>query len=459
MTGMTPEDRKRVVEGIYVANAECFDASDLAMIHGNIIASHGSLEKFDESLKLLLLLEPLSYKEDLRQLARRSEDTQWDFRQVFDFLGGSGGGGGGNASSPRCLVIADSAGKGKSTISAALIRSVLGRRLEEDAAAAGASWEGPVSAHHLVKFSDQRRLDPVAMVKSIVFQVAQRVAAVRDLVFRLDVEEVDTLRDLDAAWKLLGGCLEKGCAGSEVIVLIDALDEGDPPEQQRADFDPATAGVVPLGNKALQLLVGYLSQLPPSFRFVVTTRPDAVLGNVLGVLERCFGGEGSCLAVDPSALVVEQQQQQQRRGGNLVYHAVLRENALDGVVAAPSSEEAPTLDDLYGLYAHMFEAKPPSEEGAVELLYVLTVAREPPPLALLQQMGLDVHLESLPGFGSLYYTSEHRVYMIRKWNQMFECRYLHVVVILALLIVAFVAWYISLDVQIFSLGNNYNDVL
>ena len=103
-----------------------------------------------------------------------------------------------------------------------------------------------------------------------------------------------------------------------------------------------------------------------------------------------------------------------------MYHAVLRENALDGVVAAPSSEEAPTLDDLYGLYAHMFEAKPPSEEGVVELLYVLTVAQEPPPLALLQQMGLDVHLENLPGFGSLYYTSEHRVYMIRKWNQMFS---------------------------------------
>ena len=50
-----------------------------------------------------------------------------------------------------------------------------------------------MSAHHLVKFSDQRRLDPVAMVKSLVFQIAQRVAAVRDLVFQLDVKEVDTL--------------------------------------------------------------------------------------------------------------------------------------------------------------------------------------------------------------------------------------------------------------------------
>ena len=66
--------------------------------------------------------------------------------------------------------------------------------------------------------------------------------------------------------------------------------------------------------------------------------------------------------------------------------------------------------------------------------------QEPPPLALLQQMGLDVHLESLPGFGSLYYTSEHRVYMIRKWNQTFSLSaIISMMVILALLIVALIA--------------------
>ena len=294
MTGMSPEDRKRVVQGVDVANAECFDANDLAMIHGNIIASHGSLENFDASLKLLLLLEPLSYKEDLRQLERRSEGTQWDFRVVFDWLTD------GTAAAPRCLVVAGSAGVGKSTISAAIIRGVLER-------------PGSVSAHHLVKFSDQRRLDPVAMVKSLVFQIAQRVAAVRDLVFQLDVKEVDTLKDLGTAWSMLGKCLVDGCAGSEVIVLLDALDEGDPPEQQRADFDRATGAVEPVGNKALRLLVGYLSKLPSNFRFIVTTRPDAVMGGVMGVLERCFGGEGAgggeaegsgCLVVDPSTLVV-----------------------------------------------------------------------------------------------------------------------------------------------------------
>ena len=115
-----------------------------------------------------------------------------------------------------------------------------------------------------------------------------------------------------------------------------------------------------------------------------------------------------------------------------MYHAVLQEN--NALVAAPSDGEAPTLLDLYGLYAHIFEACPPpmpplltaeqqqkqqpqpqqDRGGVVGLLFVLIVAQEPLPLALLQQMGLDKQLESLPGFGSLFYVSEHRVYMLHK---------------------------------------------
>ena len=203
MTGMTSEERADIVAGVDIANAECEDKADLNMIHGNIIQNHGSLEKFNTILKLMLLLKPLSYKEDLDQLARRSADTQWNFAPVEQWLGcsisqsdTSGGGGSTNIASslPRCLVIADGAGKGKSTISAALIRNVLGRPLQ--GTASPGSWEGPVSAHHLVKFSDQRRLEPIPMIKSLVFQIAQRVEAVRDLVFGLDVRRVDTLRDL-----------------------------------------------------------------------------------------------------------------------------------------------------------------------------------------------------------------------------------------------------------------------
>ena len=79
---------------------------------------------------------------------------------------------------------------------------------------------------------------------------------------------------------------------------------------------------------------------------------------------------------------------------------------------------------------------------------------------LLQQMGLDVHLGALPGFGSLYYASEHRVYMIRKWNQMFECRYLHGGYVGAAdCCLCCMVYFIALGFRILFLGNNYNDVL
>ena len=65
------------------------------------------------------------------------------------------------------------AGTGKSTLSAALIEKVLGRRAKGEGGKAG-EWAGPVSAYHLLKHSDQRRLEPVRIIKSLAFQLAAR---------------------------------------------------------------------------------------------------------------------------------------------------------------------------------------------------------------------------------------------------------------------------------------------
>ena len=35
-------------------------------------------------------------------------------------------------------------------------------------------WLGPISAVHFVRYDDQRRLDPVCAVKSLVYQLAVR---------------------------------------------------------------------------------------------------------------------------------------------------------------------------------------------------------------------------------------------------------------------------------------------
>ncbi len=47
---------------IDVAAADCFSASDKAMILDRIVAHHGGTREFDAKLKLHLMLDPLSYK-------------------------------------------------------------------------------------------------------------------------------------------------------------------------------------------------------------------------------------------------------------------------------------------------------------------------------------------------------------------------------------------------------------
>ena len=67
---------------------------------------------------------------------------------------------------------------------------------------------------------------------------------------------------------------------------MDALDEGDPPEQQVLGFK---GGVRAGGNQALSLVVGYLAEtLPANVRFIFTTRPQAACGQIKDIMERTF---------------------------------------------------------------------------------------------------------------------------------------------------------------------------
>ena len=95
----------------------------------------------------------------MEQLLSRSKDTQWTFDPVSNWLA--------DPSQGRALCVLADAGTGKSTISAALCDKVLGRCV-------GGKWEGPISAFHLLKHSDQRRLDPAGIIKSIAYQLAKR---------------------------------------------------------------------------------------------------------------------------------------------------------------------------------------------------------------------------------------------------------------------------------------------
>ena len=286
LVGMTLEDRGAIVREINVAKAECFDPKDREMILADIEKSHGSVDAFNYRLKLALLLTPVPCRHDLALLWSRSMGTLWNLETLAAWLADG-------VLGHRVVCVMGGAGEGKSSASAAMLREVLGRRADDG------RWTGPVTAFHFTRHDDKRRTDPVAVLKSLVFQVAERVPALGEGLFRLDPLKVSGARDLNSACALFLPLLAKACAAEEqVVVLLDALDEGDPPEQQRADFDRARGHATPVGNQIFHLLVGYLApMLPGNFRFFLTTRPDAVVGTVRDTLDRTFaaggrGGEG-----------------------------------------------------------------------------------------------------------------------------------------------------------------------
>ncbi|GIL88536.1 hypothetical protein Vretifemale_16496, partial [Volvox reticuliferus] len=347
---LAPLERAAVFADLDVERAECFRAADKDMIMREVRRQHGSPEAFNSKLKLQLLLEPLSYSVDLRRLQERSKDTAWEFAKVERWLeamyGSSGTGSGGSS---RLLCVVSGAGEGKSTISAELVRRLT-------PATSGVGSFSPSSqitcAYHFLKYNDQRRLDPVRIIKTIAFQLASRVPSVCSALLDLDVAAVAQLNDVDRAFEML---LLRPLQGvtTPVLVILDALDEaepvpfatpaggggGDAPGGGGGGGGPApkspAANSFPVicGNRALQLLTKHLQRLPPAVRFFVTTRPDAASGQVIPSLERTFHHQGGSTYVKPSQLVKTVTSHAGGGGGGggvMVYRTVVKDCLLDG---------------------------------------------------------------------------------------------------------------------------------
>ena len=224
--------------------------------------------------------------------------------------------------------------------------------------------------------------------------------------FRLDATKVGELSDMETAFDtLLGEPLNK--INQPVLLVIDALDEADPPEQQVEGF---AGNVKPCGNKTLQLLIRRLAHLPEGVRFVITTRSDAVCGQVKGVLARAF--EDSIAFVRPGQLRAETKGRPNMKG-MMLYHTLVQEYASSAL--ALEGKLCPTMQDVYGAYERGFSASGTSILSDVRVvLEILLAAQEPLAQSMMQQMGLSSALKQLPGWGVLFFAQEHRVYMVHK---------------------------------------------
>ena len=345
-----------------VAEATCWDREDgyyEEFIRSQIERVHGSEALFEQKLKLRLLLKPMSYEADLQALLSNSASDTWTFDSLYSYIAGDGDG-------HRLACISAGAGEGKSTIAAALC-----------------SKPGLVHAYHFCKSSDVGRQDIGAVMRSLAYQLATardgealRFPLFAKKLLSLEASELEVLGNHDYAFLLLlGWPLATLQAGQRVVLLIDALDEAETPD------NPV--------NVVLDLLLrlGRLQWLHLSV--IVTTRPGVVIDNALQArwkegLRQFPPGQLRAVSVQPKLL----QLLNTRLAGD----------------AAASADQA---------YARFFDAAPPSAEVRC-LIDILLAARQPPSLALLDELGMRNMRTKLPGWGLLFFERDYCVHLLHK---------------------------------------------
>ncbi|EFJ49075.1 hypothetical protein VOLCADRAFT_104512 [Volvox carteri f. nagariensis] len=288
-----------------------FSIREIASIFSTCVLTYLSMA-FNAKLKLRFLLEPLDAKPDMMALAARAgtDASQWNLAPVAEWLAAPHG--------PQVAVVTAAPGTGKSTITAVLCMGPEAAAEVAAAAAAGSKPERPstasptaaaaaerrrssmmghrvsttggggsgvtVHAFHFCKYSDARRQDPVRVVKTLAYQLAQSLPELGRYYCGLDPGTLMQLNQPDTACReLLVMPLQQTVAarGQQILMVLDALDEADKAPQpthctgaSTSSSSPSSSTPSALDNKVLQLLLHQLSLLPSCVRILTTIRPD-----------------------------------------------------------------------------------------------------------------------------------------------------------------------------------------
>ncbi len=351
---------------VNVSTATCWDTEDgfyEAFIRGQIERVHGSQTLFEQKLKLRLLLKPLSYEADLQALLANSTDDDWTFNDLREFVTGSGG-------EHRLACIVGGPGEGKSTIGAALCRE-----------------PGLVHAWHFCKASDVGRQDKGAVIRSLAYQLATArdgcellFPSFAEAVLSLDEEALQGLDDPSMAFEMLLRRPLAALEGRRTVLLVDGLDEAEVPGR------PVSAVL------NLLLSLGQIEGLPLSV--IVTLRSERV---IMDALQARWQMGTSCFAPDTLRAPSDQP-------------LLLR--LLNGRRADRSDHSASSFDEAY---ARFFDSVP-AEEWAEQkrVIDVILSARQPPSLALLEEMKVHALLTRLPGWGLLFFERDYCVHLLHK---------------------------------------------
>ena len=257
------------------------------------------------------------------------------------------------------LILLLFTGQGKSTISAAICRQLLGLYNSEEKIKPPPS--PVIAAAHFLRYSDAKMLDPVKMVKSLAYQLAQQLPDYAKAILDLDALTLDQLTSFEEAFELLLAPLPKT---ETIFILIDALDESDPLQQQLAGNEETFK---PVANRAVYALISLLIPKLLNVRFIFTTRPDAMGGNIEKVLRRSFDSIKLVIPSDLRAVSNDDHQE----GRVMVYDSIVRGCPQISFGPLPA---CPNLQDTYRAYKVVWDDCKPSSEVR-DLLNVIVAAQ------------------------------------------------------------------------------------
>ncbi|KAG1672374.1 hypothetical protein FOA52_010992 [Chlamydomonas sp. UWO 241] len=430
---MSPSQLMEVVAKIDARKANAFSADDQKRITDNIRQHYGSLDAFSDRLKVRLMLNPLDHNADIAMFNRRSntyaDPEQWDFGLVQKWL---------DNPKSRALCMTAPAGTGKSTVSAALCTLETTRH--------------QIAARHFLKYSDQRRLDIVRLLKSVAHQLPSKLPDLLQVYANLPASSGSRMQDVQATFEvLLRDPLQQygsSVSAPQLVILIDAMDEADPLTPKEVDvngrlFQP----VVPCGNKVLQLVSEQLATLPKNVRFIFTCRPDAQNGHLLPALRAALP---SMVELKPAQLRAVRMPKQllpsappppraSKFGGGkvggggagggggpaeskcMVFDVVvgcIRDAAAADKLRVANRDDG-SIASTYVAYRAVFDEQIPQLSSADaysvrELLQLMLASQEPVALQVLHQLELYSVLGMLPAWGTLFYVEEHHVYLLHK---------------------------------------------
>ena len=369
---------QKIIESIDLATSAATKDDHLEGIKQMAKNNHGSISAFSSSLRLHLLMRPISHKTDLSRHLMSSRSTSWDLSGISRWLMEPFNHG-------QCLFISSDNRGGRSATAATIWEMLLGSGRPSDS-----SFQ-LFPALHLVRRDDSRRLQPAQMIKSLAFQLVERshlpgllLPPHHAIQIFEDLEE-DPESHLIPLLTSFASHLSFATTSSpsssnqqyspvppQVIILIDGLEEAlDEVEGQRSRGGGGGGGGGGGEGEVcgiLRFLVQAVSLLPFNVRFILTVNESSTQATRLRHLISCTFSSVPHLANPDSRDLI-----------NFV--------TLDQLISDP--ESSPHLFEREVEYEIALGSLLVKKDPLIsDLINLMLSSFEPLPIALLDHMGL-----------------------------------------------------------------------